>query len=654
MRFRCCQMLLNHLVFAQSTVIPCCCSPVQRYDTKFFNEYNGDQFDIDEYAKQRNHYIDIFKQGKEPECCQGCPLIEEKEWNEEISFSNIIVTNRTYCSCNCIYCSLLENNPVKKQELNTRVPYDVKPILTDMKNKNLIKPGCNFMIAGGECTEYPDNELEWLLDFAKNSECKLEILSSGIKYSEDLENALRTASTRLRISPDTAIKETYEKIKRVNAYDIVWQNIEKYITATKNNPEGFVELKYIILPGINDNIEEAKAFIEKSKSIGCKIVLVTIEYEWLKNNKDNPVSKDMSDVIRYFVEINENSNENFELRFEPQVEYWFRKNYKKVYKCCEYMLHQIVFDQDDTKPCCSETISGNGTKFIEQYDGQLISPQEYSKKRDSYLQLFKSGRIPDCCTGCPMIEEKAWDENLYFERIIIAHISKCSCNCIYCVYTYNDPEKKKYYNTRKHYDIKPILTDLKEKNLIKENCEIIVGGGECAEFPRKDLEWILNFTKSTNCKILLLSSGITYSDAISKMLKSGKAEIIISPDAGTKATYEKIKRVKAFDRVYKHIKKYVDSARKNPQARVVIKYIIIPGINDNITELHEFVKKCKQTGCKNIQLDIEHHWFNEHKDELVPEGIKTCAEFFKSLDEFDFTFCGETHYWFIEKLGFKP
>lgn len=645
-------MLLNHLVFAQSTVIPCCCSPVQKYDNKFFSQYESDQFDIDEYTKQRNYYVDIFKHGKEPECCQGCPMIEEKEWDEDIRFTNIIVTNRTNCSCNCIYCSLLENDPNKKQELNTRTPYDVKPILADMRDKNLLKPGCNLMIAGGECTEYPDNELEWLLDFAKGLSCNIEILSSGIKYSESIENALKTAPTRLRISPDTAIKETYEKIKRVNAYDVVWKNIENYINATSNNPQAQVELKYIILPGINDNIFEAKTFIEKCKSIGCKIVLATIEYDWLKDNKDNLVSQNMSEVIQYFVELNENSYENFELRFEPQVEYWFKKNKKNIYKCCDYMLHQIVFDQTEVKPCCSETISGNGTKFINNYDGEIVSQEEYSKKRDYYVDLFKSGKIPECCNGCPMIEEKEWDESLYFERIILAHIAKCSCNCIYCVYTYNNPEMKKYYNTRKPYDIKPILTDLKNKNLIKENCQIIVGGGECAEFPRRELEWLLNFTKSTNCRISLLSSGITYSEPIRKILRTGKAELIISPDAGTKGTYEKIKRVKAFDRVYKHIKKYNDATKKNPQATVVIKYIIIPGINDNILELQEFIKKCKQTGCCNLKLDMEHYWFNENKNEPVMDNLKACADFFKSLSEFNITFCGETEYWFKEKLGF--
>lgn len=329
MKFRCCQMLLHHLVFAQSTVIPCCCSPVQRYDTQFFNKFDGDQFDIDEYTKQRNYYVDIFKQGKEPDCCQGCPLIVEKEWDEDVYFTNIIVTNRTYCSCNCIYCSLLENDPDKKQELNTQIPYDVKPVLTDMKNNNFIQPGCNFMIAGGECTEYPDNELEWLLNYAIDSRCNIEILSSGIKYSEAIENALKTAPTRLRISPDSGTKKYYEKIKRVKAYDIVWENIEKYINATVNNPQGRVELKYILLPGINDNIKEVKAFIQKCKAVGCKVVEATIEYEWLKNNKDKPVMKHMAEIIQYFIEINESNNQNFELQFEPQVEYWFRKNFKK-------------------------------------------------------------------------------------------------------------------------------------------------------------------------------------------------------------------------------------------------------------------------------------------------------------------------------------
>lgn len=317
------------------------------------------------------------------------------------------------------------------------------------------------------------------------------------------------------------------------------------------------------------------------------------------------------------------------------------------YNCCNYLLHQIVFDIFDVKPCCEDSMNKEAIKFIENFEENKLNIEAYLEKRNILIEKFKEGNFPTACNNCPQIQKKDWNkEDIYFDRIIVANIAKCSCDCIYCVYTYNNPENKKKFNTRNPYDIKSILTDLKNKNYIKENFMLIIGGGECTEFDDGLLEWLIYFTISLNGRIQILSSGTNYSKAIEKILQTGKAELIISPDAGTNSTYKKIKRVNKFKNVWKNLDKYVKAAKNNKNAHVEIKYIIIPNINDSMKEFDSFLKMCKKINCKNIHLDIEHFWFTDNKEKEVPSNIEEILKHIKSKsEEFNVAFSSETQYW---------
>lgn len=317
-----------------------------------------------------------------------------------------------------------------------------------------------------------------------------------------------------------------------------------------------------------------------------------------------------------------------------------------AYKCCEYLLHQIVFDQTDIKPCCETSMNNNVIKFVEDFDGFKFDIKQYIEKRQIYIEKFKSNNIPLSCQHCPLIKESEWDENnIYFDRIIMANIAKCSCNCIYCVYTHDNPNLKSFYNSKKAYDIKPILLNLRNQNLLKDNFILIIGGGECTEFPKGELEWLLYFASACNGKIQILSSGIKYSKAIEQILKAGKVELCISPDAGTRKTYEEIKRVKAFNLVWDNLKNYIIASFGNSSARIEVKYIIIPGINDNEKEIKAFIKKCKEIKCQNIHIDVEHYWYKENKNKPVTNKIKNIMNILKEEKGIYVSYSIETQNW---------
>ena len=308
---KCCRLLLHQIVLSYGAIHPCCSYTINHTNSQLMVDYYGQLLDIDKYIKSRQEYVEAFENGGFPDCYKNCSLYEENNnASNKVCFEIVNVSNRTNCNCDCIYCDLREQgNPVKKEELNRRIPYDIRPVLKDMQNRNLIADNCAYFIGGGEASEYPETELQWLLLFALNNNCRLELMSSGIKYSVPMEKVLKVCDINLKISPDAGTKDTYEKIKRVKAFDTVWNNIAKYINAAKINDKAVIEIKYVIIPGINDTIEEVEAFINKCKEAKVKNIVVDIEHFWLYDHDKNSDMTSIKEVLRYFEKIRTQSDE---------------------------------------------------------------------------------------------------------------------------------------------------------------------------------------------------------------------------------------------------------------------------------------------------------------------------------------------------------
>lgn len=322
MKFKCCEWAISHLVINADDLTYCCAS----FDKKltFMENYHGEPIDIQKYINDRKEYIERCKKGDFPEPCRDCPTLEEREWDESLGFIDVSISNRTKCSCDCIYC-IISNGGDKeaKRKLNTRETYDVKPVLADLKNNNMFKKGCHFIIGGGECAEYPDGELDWLVDFIFSIGGSVEFLSAGITYSEAIKKALEISDAKLKVSVDAGSEKVWESVKRVKGYKNLWNNLKKYVAATKKNPNASVTIKYIIIPGINDTEREAKQFIKNCKKIGCKSIEINVEFFWMNENFDKPISDNLKKTLMYF---QKEKDVYFSSNISSHIKNWLNKN----------------------------------------------------------------------------------------------------------------------------------------------------------------------------------------------------------------------------------------------------------------------------------------------------------------------------------------
>lgn len=334
MKNECCKFLLHQIAFYNDVIRPCCSFSIEKHKL-FQKTYSGDIGGIKEYLKTREEYIKDFKEKGIAPCFKDC-TVYENETENDISFkiNNLIISHRTYCSCNCIYCEpSTGNSETRKDVINKKRHYAIKPILKYLYTKNLIENDCRFLICGGECSEYPKDELAYLLYFAAITNCQILILSSGINYSREIENALQYKNTVLKISVDSGTRKTFEKIKRVKKYYETWKNIKKYIKASKKNKfqYTYVELKYIVIPGVNDTISEASAFVKKCREVKCQYVRIDVEHFWIEKNKDNIKEQEsIKKTINYFFDTLYNDSE-IKIDFEGVYKDWLWSFVKDKY-----------------------------------------------------------------------------------------------------------------------------------------------------------------------------------------------------------------------------------------------------------------------------------------------------------------------------------
>lgn len=277
------------------------------------------------------------------------------------------------------------------------------------------------------------------------------------------------------------------------------------------------------------------------------------------------------------------------------------------YISCRHIEHGISFFSNSVQICCiSSHIGGGNISQIDNYKGEPIDWQNLFKIRREMRESHKAGIINPRCVGCYYLNKQKWNQNDYFDEVLIGHWTHCNCKCTYC-YTEAD---KEYFNSRESYNILPIIKDMIEKKALNPNGIITFGGGEPTIL--SEFEDLVNLLLDYDMKnIRIHSSGIKYSPAIEKGLELGKITLIVSIDSSDPVAYQQIKQVPCFEKVWENLRKY---ARANGLIRT--KYVIVPGVNDYLDSIKKWLAMTSGAGIKDIAFDVEDSWFKENRSNI--------------------------------------
>jgi len=245
--------LINGLSFSA-----CCLSGFAE-----FLPLNGNiREDVEMYYKYCEQLRNDLNQGKLT-TCTGCAELLPGNSNEElkITYLNLAtgLPGGATCNSKCCYCNYGQLSSQKFRERTDNV-LEILQFFAETNDVNALH------YEAGEFTISPyKTEIVKLI---KEKKWKGRILTNGFIYLEELKDLLSEKNIKLNVSLDSGKAETFAKIKGVDCFDKVVENLKKYATSG-----GEIQLKYIVLDGINCEKTDIDGFIGIAKEINATVVI---------------------------------------------------------------------------------------------------------------------------------------------------------------------------------------------------------------------------------------------------------------------------------------------------------------------------------------------------------------------------------------------
>ena len=133
--------------------------------------------------------------------------------------------------------------------------------------------------------------------------------------------------------------------------------------------------------------------------------------------------------------------------------------------------------------------------------------------------------------------------------------------------------------------------------------------------------------------IIVNTPALRYCESISEAISKNIIRVIVPFDTGCPYIYEKIKGINKYDIAINTIKRYLSFQELNQQ-RVILKYTITQGINDNQKEILDWYILSRDLGVKKLLLDIDYNFLINIKNS-IPEYIKELIIFAENISKYN-------------------
>ena len=282
---------------------------------------------------------------------------------------------------------------------------------------------------------------------------------------------------------------------------------------------------------------------------------------------------------------------------------------------CLFLEEGINFDLNEVNDCCISHNDSRGLPIlIKDYHGELIDWVKLFETKERRIDSQKEKTIYDC-EGCYRLCDYKFKGERKISEFHFSHSRVCNAKCIYC--------SDEYSSGTTNYNTYPVIKDLIEKGYYKAGGEATMQGGEPTLM--QNFEELADLFLKNGTVLRVHTSAIKFSQKVADALKVGKGSVVISIDSATRETYKKIKQVDAFDLVCESIKKYTEASCEN----VIVKYVIVPGFNDNLNEIDKFFRLMNQLKVKKVAVDIEVQYARKHDNKNVSPHIYMLYDYFE-------------------------
>lgn len=265
-RKKICTIISNNQLTLETSNISLCCNiddnviqPVLNYDNLSPEEVYR------KYYQMRNDAIDSIKNcGK---LCSGCKDIIEGLFTEDMNDHIDVVAfgGGGRCNFRCIYCGFTQQDAHDKLSKDNchSIIKKLCAIAGEFRKNGKIDKYTRVIIANGEPVLNPDLA-EVLETFYDN---RVSIYTNASIVSPIVCEKLRDGNSDLLISIDAGTAATFKYVKGVDCFNKVVENINVYAKY------GEVNLKYILIPGVNIDHKNIEGFLSIAENIKANIVI---------------------------------------------------------------------------------------------------------------------------------------------------------------------------------------------------------------------------------------------------------------------------------------------------------------------------------------------------------------------------------------------
>ena len=195
--------------------------------------------------------------------CHHCKDWVKANWNISpfITYVNLSIYPSP-CQSRCCYCSVGRTN-INDYALTA---YEkIFDTLELARKQELIAPRgvAMYQVSSGEITIHPLKDR--IMKLVKGE--KVCFYTNGFIFDEDIARELHdNPLSSINISIDSGTPETWHKVKGVNNFNKVVENLMMYKKYSCHQDQ--ITVKYIILPGINDSDRDFIACISLLRALG--------------------------------------------------------------------------------------------------------------------------------------------------------------------------------------------------------------------------------------------------------------------------------------------------------------------------------------------------------------------------------------------------
>ena len=217
------------------------------------------------------------KERRYTSACAKCARYQQHDWTSDnlIHFIDLGMYPAP-CQSRCIYCGVhCSDMSAFNEQLHSESYEKVFDLIDYIQGNNMIAKDAKWKVACSEISIHPYKDR--ILDLVKDKD--VTILTNCFVFDEKIA-AILSANPRstIYLSIDSGTPETWHKVKGVNNFDTITGNLARYL-ASSIQP-GQITLKYIILPGINDNSDDYRSIVEIMKSLRVNHLTISRDHAY--------------------------------------------------------------------------------------------------------------------------------------------------------------------------------------------------------------------------------------------------------------------------------------------------------------------------------------------------------------------------------------